>query len=111
MLTVKNADSERAVNKKANLNYRLVRQIEESKEEQKSHNDNMKAQDSRSKELSVETNRLNDAQSYLDLTLFTEADLDRCNEIIESGKEQEEEAARASSDNTSGSTEEFIDLI
>ena len=56
-------------------------------------------------------NRLNNAQCYLDLTLFTEADLDRCNDIIENGKEQEEGAVRASGDTTSGSTEEFIDLI
>ena len=34
-LSVENADAERAINKKANLNYRLSRQIEDSKQEQK----------------------------------------------------------------------------
>ena len=34
-LSVENADAERAINKKANLNYRLSRQIEDCKQEQK----------------------------------------------------------------------------
>lgn len=35
-LTVQNADAERTINKKANLNYRLIKQIEESKREEHS---------------------------------------------------------------------------
>ena len=47
----------------------------------------MRAQDNRSKELSVEMNRLRDAQCYLNLTLFTDADLDKIIEICDSETE------------------------
>ena len=83
-MTVQNADTERAINKKANLNYRVQKQIEDSKQEQHSHDNDIKVQDSKQKELSVEMNRLKDAQCYLNLTLFTDADLDKCNEIVDS---------------------------
>ena len=86
-MTVQNADMERAINKKANLNFRLLKQIEESKQEQHSQDNEVRAQDSKSKELSVEMNRLKDAQCYLNLTLFTDADLDKINEICDSESE------------------------
>lgn len=41
-LSVKNADTERALNKKANLNYRLKKQIETARMEQKNQDDDMK---------------------------------------------------------------------
>lgn len=97
-MCVQNADAERAINKKANLNYRITNQIEENRQEQRNQDDDIRAQDSKSKELSVEMNRLKDAQCYLNLTLFTESDLDRCNEIAEDSRE-------------SNSTEQFIDMI
>ena len=96
-LCIQNADAERAINKKANVNYRLTKQIEHNKEEQKNKDSDIIAQDSKSKELSVEQSRLKDAASYLDLTLFVENDQDKCNEIADSQEE--------------GATEQFIDMI
>ena len=104
-MTVQNADMERAINKKANLNFRIQKQIEESKQEQHSQDNDIKVQDSKSKELSVEMNRLKDAECYLNLTLFTDADLDKINEICDN----ENEAGQSAANETA--TEQFIDMI
>ena len=71
----------------------------------------MRAQDNRSKELSVEMNRLRDAQCYLNLTLFTDADLDKiieiCDSETENGSGGNGEGAKANEN----ATEQFIDMI
>ena len=71
---MQNADTERAINKKANMNFRLQKQIEDSKKESADQNDDIRANDSKQRELSVETTRLKDVQCYLNLTLFTDED-------------------------------------
>ena len=96
---MKNADTERAINKKANINFRLKKTIEATRQTLREKTDSAPTTpSSKKRELSDNFKPINDgSQCYLNLALFTETDLEKCTEIADSSD--------------ADSTEKFISMI
>ena len=74
-LTLQTAELERKCQQQQNANVKICKKIEDHKLEKRYQEDDIRLQDNKSKELSMEMNRLKDTQNYLSMTLFQDSDL------------------------------------